>query len=115
MSKKKSYVEVMESIRKGKCPACGTVCDDITYSSLDIDGWVAYQHAHCENCDNQWNENYVLTGISDADFQHEEGVANIRKMSDILMAVLEHKEILPILMGIDSNFDALIEKKLKEK
>ena len=37
------------------------------------------------------------------------------KKKSYAMKSIEQKETLPILMGIDSNFDVLIEQKLREK
>ena len=43
------------------CPYCGS--DDIDYSALELEGESLYFPAHCNHCDNDFNEWYELNFV----------------------------------------------------
>ncbi len=112
--KPKPYKDTLKSIRKYKCPFCEADGADITYGSIDVEGQLVYQHAFCDTCEHQWDENYVFVGINNTSAPIEEGLASVTLIPELLTTVLNDKSLLPILMGIDPAFDKLIEEKLKE-
>jgi hypothetical protein len=64
-----------------------------------------------------WRDKYQLVGISDVhDFEHGEDIledGNI-DMKGILLGILNTPAVLPLLKGIDTELDDLIERKLKK-
>lgn len=116
------YKDVLKSIRDGKCPLCGS--KDITYDNFDDADIEDHESllwgVHCGCCWAVWHERFIFTGAYEVildgedELKIEDDLSRIDKVPDILMAVLENKSILPTLIGIDSNFDVLIEKALKE-
>lgn len=47
------------------CPACGS--SEMECSILETDGLAAWRTVECDKCPATWQENFVLTGITEAD------------------------------------------------
>ena len=48
-----------------KCPACGY--DHIEGGDVTVDWGKAYQNVYCPECEEEWTDEYTLTGITEAE------------------------------------------------
>jgi transposase-like protein len=48
-----------------KCPVCGS--DDMVDGGTDFNGSILYQNVSCNDCQEEWTEEYKLSGISEAE------------------------------------------------
>lgn len=108
--KKKSidFSLALKRFRSGKCPVCG---DKLHYSQERITGM------YCRSCDAHWLVDGDITlDIKDGNDEEVELVNDLKGIEhvpEILQAVLSLKKMLPVLIGIDDRFDALIAERLK--
>jgi len=113
------YKTAIKRLSKSECPVCGN--SGVEYKNLEILSDSAVQTASCTDCDSKWEEYYSLTGVEiyetgvkDFDFSIKNNLTSIQNIPEILLTILEQKEILPTLLGIDENLDKLISEKLKK-
>lgn len=57
----KKYIKEFGAV----CPVCGS--DQIEGGSIDIDNGMAYQNCYCNDCQEEWTDEYSLTGITEAE------------------------------------------------
>lgn len=133
MALKLKYEDVLKRINNMQCAICGggdlSLCVD--YKSIEVNGNKATQRCSCAECGAVWYDKYVLIGVditSDVaeaepmnpeDLYKNEPVeisgdlSYVDNIPKILQAVLRNKQILPTLLGIDTEFDRLISEALK--
>lgn len=117
--KRIKYDTILERIKESHCPVC---------ESLNImgnqNGSELYENYYsldcsCHECESEWKEFYILTGVYidqtvDCEVEIEDDLSNVENIPGLLKALLSQKKMLPVFMGIDSVFDEIIHKRLKE-
>ena len=97
------------------CPACGSeMC--LEFDSLDVDGpWVS-QKVSCGECGATWVDNYRFQGIDRLENKRGapigEGEYWYPPYEVLMKIILKKKEVLPVLLGIDSSLDQMIHEAL---
>lgn len=113
------YKTALERIKNSNCPVCNG--SNTEYKNPEIMNNTAVQAVSCSDCDSKWIEYYPLigieiyeTGIEDFDFCLENDLTPIENILEVFQAILNQKEILPTLLGIDEGLDKIIYQKLKK-
>ena len=102
--------------KSGFCPACDEE-NDLEFTSSDFDGpWVS-QDVKCNKCGSTWKDNYKFQGISGLENKqgapYGDGDYYFPNWEAMMKAIIEHKKMLPTLIGIDNELDALIDEAMK--
>lgn len=112
-------------IRKGckTCPVCDS--EEIGGDAVTVEGGNADQAMTCYSCGAKWTDAYVCMGVFDLKTA-EEPVGRLLTniwLSDvdpqvsagkaIINIIEENEEIVPLLMGLDPDLDAIIAERMK--
>ncbi len=113
MIKSIDFSLVIERLRAGKCPACGS--KDTEFDD-EIEGDNGLK---CIDCNAYWDITYDLSGVAEIGYEIngecisnvvtiKNDLSNIVHVPEILIRLLQMREVLPLFLGVDKEFDRLI-------
>ncbi len=112
------YETIINRIRDSLCPVCGQF--NVTHGEVEISSDSCLQQVSCNDCETKWTEYYSLQGceiqeVVDIDIPViEDDLSSLKNVSDIMQAILQKRDLLPLLLGINKSMDELIAQRMKK-